>query len=97
MELSPSWEVDRFPTSQEIPRILWNPKVAYTPCMYITTWNFRESWNQSKEESSHQFFKYLFAFIFDEQHIVVAVVLLKIVNTTDKPVGGVALPNNIIA
>jgi len=27
MEQSPSWEADRFSTSQEILRILWNPKV----------------------------------------------------------------------
>jgi hypothetical protein len=29
MEQSPSWEANRFATSQEIPRILWNPKVRY--------------------------------------------------------------------
>jgi hypothetical protein len=28
-EQSPSWEANRFSTSQEIPRILWNPKVYY--------------------------------------------------------------------
>jgi hypothetical protein len=60
MELSPSCKANRFSNSQEIPRILWNPNVQYTRWMYITTWNLRESWNQSKEESSHQFFKHLF-------------------------------------
>ena len=29
MEQSPSWEVNRFSASQEILRILWNPKVHY--------------------------------------------------------------------
>ena len=29
MQQSPSWEANRFEASQEIPRILWNPKVNY--------------------------------------------------------------------
>jgi hypothetical protein len=39
MEQSPSLEANRFSASQEIPLILWNPKVYYrsykcTPCLY---------------------------------------------------------------
>jgi hypothetical protein len=29
MEQSPSWEANRFSASQEIPRVVWNPKVHY--------------------------------------------------------------------
>ena len=29
MEQSSSWEANRFAASQEIPRILWNPKFHY--------------------------------------------------------------------
>jgi hypothetical protein len=29
MEQNPSWEANRFSASQEIPHILWKPKVRY--------------------------------------------------------------------
>jgi len=29
MKQSPSWEANRFSASQEIPRILWNPKARH--------------------------------------------------------------------
>ena len=29
MEQSPSWEANQFSASQEIPHILWNPKVLH--------------------------------------------------------------------
>ena len=38
MQQSPSWEANRFSASQEIPRILWNPKVhtAFTSARHLS-------------------------------------------------------------
>jgi hypothetical protein len=32
MEQTSSWLADRFPADQEIPHILWHPKVHYRDC-----------------------------------------------------------------
>jgi hypothetical protein len=39
MEESSSWEADRFTSSQEIPRILLNPKIHYCS-KYLLTYLF---------------------------------------------------------
>jgi hypothetical protein len=38
MEQSPSWEAKRFSDSQEISRILWNPKEAFTSAHHLSPW-----------------------------------------------------------
>jgi hypothetical protein len=37
MEQSPSWEANRFVASQEIPRILLNPKVSLPHSQFLAT------------------------------------------------------------
>jgi hypothetical protein len=39
MEQSPSWEANRFAASQEIPRVLWNPKVVTLLTYLLTPWS----------------------------------------------------------
>jgi len=43
-EQSPTWEAKRFSASQEIPRILWNPKVH---CAFTTAHHLSLSWARS--------------------------------------------------
>jgi hypothetical protein len=38
MEQSPSWKANRFAASQEIPRILWNPKSQYFNTAILLTY-----------------------------------------------------------
>ena len=54
MEQNPSREAKRFAASQEIPRILWNPKVHYlnhksTPPIHILSQKQKWLWNESYE------------------------------------------------
>jgi hypothetical protein len=43
MEQSPSWETNRFSASQEIPHVLWNPKVLYITA-FTSTRHLSVSW-----------------------------------------------------
>ena len=43
MEQSPSWEANWFSASQEIPRILWKPKVYYRIIYGITDRNITDA------------------------------------------------------
>jgi len=52
MEQSPSWEVNQFSASQEIPRILWNPKVHYCQLNPVHT-PHPTSWRSILILSSH--------------------------------------------
>jgi hypothetical protein len=59
MQQSPSWEANRFLVSQEIPRILWNPKVhsslsnlIITNCAYLNRDTIFTSVSSFKENLS---------------------------------------------
>jgi hypothetical protein len=42
MKQSSSWEANRFPASQEIPRILWNPKISLPHSQVLATCPYPE-------------------------------------------------------
>jgi hypothetical protein len=53
MEQSPSWEANRFAASQEIPRILWNPKVDYISYKCPPLVPFLSQLNPVRTSTSH--------------------------------------------
>jgi hypothetical protein len=55
MELSLSWEATSFPATQEVPNILWNPKVVYHALSVSVTWSATARYYQMYKIFEQQF------------------------------------------